>query len=212
MYAHAGAPEKAVNDDQYFLVMPVEDDRLPDLTPDLNTEDRRFSYRAQPIGSAPLVFYNGGKDYARKLGIPSLTAPPGVLFSGSNPVVKTEIRDALLPLEVPHLHMHPTVYIHDDGTWHEDYWYMTFTKRFDCWDRKRSDYEPDPIEMGGMKLHSIYRFKLDDDLLEQTPLQERLLFQMGGSQDAFVVCHESIAGVFRRAVATGVMLMPIADY
>lgn len=199
-------------DAQYFFVMPEEDDRLPYLTPDTNTEDRRFSYMAQPAGSAPLVFHNGSKDYAQKLGIPSLATPPGVLFSGSDPVVKMQIREALLPLDVPHLHMHPTVYIHDDGKWHEDYWYMTFTQRFDCWDRQRSDYEADPLEMGGMKLHSIYRFRLDHALLERTPLQERLLFKIGGSQDAFVVCHESIAGVFRRAVATGVMLMPIVDY
>ena len=191
--------------------MPEEDDRLPCLTPDTNTEDRTFRYMAQPAGSAPLVFYNGCRDYARKHGIPSVAVPPEVLFSGSNLVVKTGIRDAVLPLEIPHLHMHPTIYIHDDGAWHEDYWYMTFTRFLDCWDRRLSDYKDCPIEVGGTKLYSVYSYRLDAAVLEGMPLKDSLLFKMGGTQDGFIVCHESIAGIFG-ASATGVYLQPVTEY
>lgn len=197
---------------QYFFLRPEEDERLPILTPDANTEDRRFGYLPQPVGSPPLVFVNGSRDYDIKLGIRGLAEPPGILFCGTDLVVKTSIRDALLRIDIPNLHMHPAVYIHDDGKWYEDYWFLTFLERFDCWDRTLSDFEDEPLELGGHKLYSVYTYRLNSGLLDNTALNHRLLFKMGGTQDPYIVCHDSIAGIFRTRDANGVRLVSIADY
>lgn len=201
-------------DQQYYFIDRADNDSLPDLTPDTNTEDRTFRYERQPVGTPPLVFFNGGLEYAKKLGIRSLKELPDILFDGSNPVVGSDIREKLLTYDIPNLYMHPTVYIHDDGKWYEDLWYMTLTERFDCWDRRQSEYEQDdpPIRLGGFELYQVYKYSLNEELLDKTPLEQRLLFQMGGTLDPFFVCHQKLLGIFQFGRTSGVKLTSIAEY
>lgn len=200
------------DDNGYFFIRSSDSEGLPIATPDTNTEDRKFGYLPQPVGSPPLVFHNGARDYDQKMGARSMRVPAGVLFCGADLIVNSDIRMALLQLDVPHLHMHSSVYIHDDGKWYEDYWFLTFSEDFDCWDRERSDYKHRPIELGGFRLYSVYTYRLNRALLDRTPLEQRRLFKMGGSQDGFIVCHESVAGIFRTNSATGVILQPVSEY
>ena len=197
-------------DQQYYFVRSADNDSLPDLAPDVNTEDRDFRYQKQSVGSAPLVFINGAKEFQKKGRIPRMKVPPDILFDGSNLVVRSRIREALLEFDIDHLHMHPAIYIHDDGKWHEDYWYMTFTEHFDCWDRVNSDYEEEPLTMGGMDMYSVYEYSLNKELLDKIPLEKRLLFKMGGTQDGFIVCHRSLARLFIDPI--GVRLMATSEY
>lgn len=198
-------------DNEYFFIeKPKESPQFPSLVPDTNTEDLNFRFEAMPFGSPPLVFYNGWREKRRKDRIKEV--PADVLFEGSNLVVHTKIREELLGLEIPHLSMHPAVFIDKDDKWHEDYWYMCFTQQFDCWDRDNSTFEDEPVEMGGMKLFSVYTYSLNKKLLDETPLPERLLFKMGGTQDGYVVCHQSIVRIFRRDGTSGATLTPVADY
>lgn len=199
-------------DQQYWFIQKADNDSLPSLTADENTEDRTFSYEKQPVGSPPLFFFNGAKDYQKKLGIPSVKMLPNILFDGSNLVVRSRIRETLLNYDIPNLHMHPTIYIHDDGKWHEDYWYMTFTEQLDCWDRQNSTYEPEPLEMGGFKLHSVYTYSLNQELLDKTPLEQRLLFEMGGTQDGYTVCCQKLLRLFQGDGKNGAKLTPIHEY
>lgn len=73
-------------DKDYFFILKKQDDRLPFLVPDKNTEDRSFSFEEQPLGSPPLTFHNSWKMENKRDKILSLT--PDVLFSGSDLVVK----------------------------------------------------------------------------------------------------------------------------
>lgn len=198
-------------DTEYFFILKAEDERLPSLTADETTIERNYSFEAQPMGSPPLRFFNGAKEYDEKMKIRPLAEPPRFLFNGTNVLAPARVREALLEAEVPNLSMHPAVYVHDNRKWYEDYWLLTFTQRFDCWDRATSTYEDEPLEMGGFKLFSIYTYSLDAELLNRTPLRERLLFKMGGSQDAFVVCHRSIASLFR-GHENGVRMVAVSDY
>ena len=198
-------------DQQYYFVRSADNDiRPPDLSPDVNTEDRKFRYQQQPMGSAPLVFTNGAKEYRQKNRIRTVKVPPDILFDGSNLMVRSRIREALLEFDIDHLHMHPAIYIHDDGKWHEDYWYMTFTEHFDCWDRVNSDYDDEPLTMGGIKRYSIFTYSLNKELLDKIPLEKRLLFKIGGTLDGFIVCHRSLSRLF--IDPNGVRLMAISEY
>ena len=78
-----------------------------------------------------------------------MRVPPKILFDGSNLVVNDFIRENLLNYDMPNIFMHPAVYIHDDDKWYENYWYITFTEQFDCWDRKKSTYVPNPMTLSG---------------------------------------------------------------
>lgn len=197
-------------DQQYFIISSPDDDSVPFLTPDRNTADRRFSIEQQPIGSPPLVFTNGWRERNAVEVVKDTRAP--VLFHGSNLIVNSAIRQALLAIDVPGMHMHPTVYIDDRGNWHEDYWHLTFTQLFDCWDRATSKTSPPYSTAEHGKDYEIIVYGLNTRLLDSTPLESRLLFKMGGTATGEVFCHESIAGVFRAQAPSGAELTLVADF
>jgi hypothetical protein len=199
---------------QYYFIRSADNDSNPDLTPDANTENRRFSFEKQSMSSPPLAFFNGAKEYQQRMGIPSVKTPPEILFDGTNILVPSKIRKEILGLSIPHLHMHPSIYIHDDGKWYEDYWYMAFSERLDCWDRNTSDYEQGepPVRLGGFELYQIYTYSINMEFFDKIPLAERLLFKMGGTLDAFIVCHESISHLFYTGDTCGSKLTLVSDY
>lgn len=194
--------------DHYFFIRPDEsNERLPFLTPDVNTCERRYTEHPVSPGSAPLIFSNGWKAEFAARGIKEDVAD--VLFEGLGFIVRDHIRDRLLSLDLCEVHLHPAVYIDDSGNWHEDYWFVAIMNRFDCWDRDTSTFDDEPLEIGGQKLFSMYTYALDDKVVDAKPLPERLLFLMGGTQDGMITCHKSVASVFR---GHGAVLQPITDY
>lgn len=204
------------NSEYFFLVQPRDDDKdvdvLPFLSPDETTAKLPYQYAVMPVGSKPLVFVNGEKEVNLRYGVSVIKTPPPVLFAGNHPVVDGQIRERLLRLDLPNVALQPTVFIDDWGTWHEDYWYMTFLDRLDCWSRTDSDYEQSepPLELGGFELHQVYKFSLDDSVLDQVDKPRRLLFQMGGTQEGFAVAHQSVAAMF--GGVAGVQVLRVQDY
>lgn len=193
----------------YFVRKPKSSPWLPSLVPDQNTEGRKFNFRAQPIGSAPLVFFNGRKDYNLANGIVSVT--PNIMFAGSNVMVVDAIRDKLLVADIPNLSMHPAIYIDDKDVWHEDRWFLTFTTYFDCWDRQKSEVGDETVEVGQDELFDVYSFRLNNDLMDQTPIELRRLFKIGGVLDAYICCHKSLSSVFSNNGESGAELINLKD-
>ena len=62
--------------------------------------------------------------------------------------------------------------------------------------------------MGGER-YELDAYSLNDEILENTPLEARRLFKMGGTTEGLVVVHRSFAKYFR---GSGAVLVPIADY
>lgn len=185
------------SNDYFFLRRPA-DEGLPYPQPDEETAKLNFMFEVMPLGSRPLSFFNGMADMQKERRVRMYKGAPELMFVGSDLLASERVREKLLPRELSNLALQPAVYVDDEGKRHESFWYLTFTRRFDCWDRDRSEYDrDDPIELGGMQLFNVYSFKLKEKLLDSTPLQERLLFKMGGVNPAPVTVHKSLAGVFR---------------
>ncbi|NVM79947.1 hypothetical protein FHW83_005789 [Duganella sp. SG902] len=157
-------------------------------------------------------FFDGGADYARKLGIAPLKELPDILFDGADLLVRSHICEALVALDLPALYLHLAVFIDAYKNCHEDYWFLTFPERFDCWDREKSDFEDEPVELGGFRLYGVYTYALDAAVLDNIPLNQRLLFKMGGVLGAYIVCHQDIAAIFRGDGESGARLVSIPDY
>lgn len=193
--------------DYFFIEKDSSDERLPELSATDDTEDRLYRYQQQPVGSAPLVFSNGWKDENLEANVKDTVAD--ILFDGSNFMVRSHIRERLLAYAIPNLAIHRSTYIDDRDVWHEDYWYLAFTQEFDCWDRATSNYNPKFIEIGGEKSYSVRSYSLDVALLDNTPLEHRLLFKMGGTVDGTVACHKSLCPIFRGDGNNGAVLKEI---
>ena len=195
---------------QYYILRAEKGNHVPFLGAAKKTAERNFSFEQQPAGSAPLVFSNTEREKNRREGVKEEVTP--ILFHGSNLAVCTLIRNALMDLDIPHLHMHPSIYIDDEDRRHEHYWYLTFTELFDCWDRAGSETSTSYLETGGEKRYDVYAYELDKAVLDNMPLEKRLLFKMGGTIEAFVFCHESILGLFGNNATSGARMVLAADY
>lgn len=194
--------------DEYYFILKQQDDRIPGMTPDTDTAEREFRYTKMPLASKPLVFHNGTLDRQQANHIKPMDPPPDLLFCGSDVLVNETVRDALRHIEIPNLAIQPSVYIDHKNVWYENYWYLTFLAVFDCWDRKASTYDPEPLTLRGER-YEVYTYSLDEDVLGRTPLAERQLFKMGGTTNGMIVVHQSLKTHFQ---GSGADLVPIVDY
>jgi hypothetical protein len=191
-------------DKEYFFLHSVDDDRIPDLTPDQDTVAKGYTHKVQPMGQKPFIFYNGALEWQQERGIEP-TDPSDILFSGTDVLLREKIADKLWEeYDIPNLAIQPAIYIDHKKKWHEDFWFLTFTHEFDCWDREHSSYDE-----FGLSFSSVDTYSLNEKLLNDTPLAARLLFRMGGTADRMVTVHESLVDLFR---VEGVDIVPITDY
>ncbi|QBE65958.1 imm11 family protein [Pseudoduganella lutea] len=198
-------------DNEYFFIRSDDaNECLPYLRPDGRTNGITFRNRALPQTTQPLVFTNALKDDFQRAGIKD--EPADILFESSNFLVRSHLHERLLECGVPDMHSHPAVYIGDDGLSHEDYWFIGFTRRLDCWDRMRSTFDTPPATIGANDFYSVRRYALNASLFDVMPLRQRRLFQMGATQDAMVVCHKSLAAIFLGNGNSGAILQPVGDY
>jgi len=140
----------------------------------------------------------------------SILSPlPKILFDGVDIIVTTDIRRELLRYNISNIFFHPAVYIHDDSEWYEDYWFLTFVESFDCWDRQSSKYMNESFDSDEDKSYAVTKFSLDENVLDNVPLEKRLLFKMGGDSLAMITCHESIKRLFEN---DGSQTIPVAKW
>jgi hypothetical protein len=197
------------NHEYFFIESEKDNEQLPSLVPAIGTRDRQFRYERQAPAAPPLTFFNGWKGENAISGIRDIAAD--ILFDGADFMIKAHLAMRLCEHTVPHLYLHPAVYIDDSDVPRKDYFYLTFTKSFDCWDREASRFEPDPLVIGQSVRYAMYSYSLNTALLDQTPMENRLLFRMGGTTDGMVVCHESIADIFR-GKASGATLTAVSRW
>lgn len=196
--------------DYYFIRWNEEQGNLPILSPDVSTNERRYVANPPLAGSAPLIFTNGFKDEFKQRQVKDFAAD--ILFEGSHFIVRDHIRERLLLLDLPNVYLHPAVYIDDSETWHEDYWFVGVTKEVDCWDHDKSAYAPQTIVIGDSVRYSVYEYVLDPKKIDDVPLNERLLFQMGGTTSRMITCHKSIIAIFSADGRSGAAVELVVDH
>lgn len=198
-------------DEQYYFILMLDDEGLPVLRPDLDTGRRHYRRKLPQAGSKPFFFDNGYAEDQYTKDIPIPETPPDVLIGGNDILVRSFIREKLLDIETPGFFIFPSVYIHNDDEWHEDYWYLGFLEEFDCWDREESEFIPDNIDGSS---HTVTKYHLNKEVLDKTPLNERLIFKMGGTSDGYIVCHQSLVRYFHGGEDSelGVLFQKVSEY
>ncbi|MCD4504669.1 hypothetical protein LQR30_11190 [Chromobacterium piscinae] len=197
---------KNYDDEYYFISYKSAEDR-PVLAADEDTATLPYTSEKIPFGGRPLKFFNGALNKKNKHIFKK--TPPDILFHGSDIAVKDDIYEKLSSMDIPNLAIHPAIYVDHNDVWHENYWFLTFTKKFDCWDRDKSFYAPDPLTGFGDIRYEVISYHLNSDLLDQTNINERTLFKMGATTEGWILVHKSLAGLFNRA---GVELVPVKDF
>lgn len=199
-------------DKEYYFLSHGTDEGTPSPSPFYETDEREYWKKPMAQDSVPLAFFNSGKRYNRKRSIKPMPAPPDVMFERDNLIVRKHLRDALLERKVAGIFTHPAWYVHDDKTLHDDYHYIGFHQKFDCWDRDLSEHsgqdeDADPTD----RELNVWTFRLNAQVLARTPLNQRLLFVMGGCFLPQVVCHESLLPLFLGGENSGIRASRVDD-
>ncbi|WP_233520560.1 imm11 family protein [Flocculibacter collagenilyticus] len=175
--------------------------------------DRDYEFEKLTLGQDPLFFENGYKKEAIEKGI-NLSVTD-VLMNGVFPIINTRLRDKIKHIKFKGMQLYPSVYIDDKDQWHEDYWCMNFYETVDCWDKQKSKTEkfteeqmqnPDYLEFA-----DIYKYVLDEKVLDGIPLKDRLIFKMDGGVD-YIFIHQSIANILMEDNPTGIKLVKVSDF
>lgn len=200
-------------DKEYYFLSDDDREGRPFPRPFHETDEREYWKKPIAPDAPPLAFYNGFKRFQRKRGAKPVPAPPDVMFERYNLIVRKPLLDALLVHEPAGIFTHPAWYVHDDKTLHDDFHYLGFRQRFDCWDRNLSDYARKDEDAGSTDHEpNVLTFRLNAQLLAQTPMNERLLFVMGGCFLPNVVCHESLLPLFLGGEYSGISATRVDDY
>lgn len=203
-------------DEQYYIAFePHGDDRLFAAADD-TTSERGYHYIKPALGAPPFIFRNAylDKDKKRKVTWPITD----VLVVGGDLLVKEYIKNQICRFDTSGLYMQPSIYINDEGERLDDYWFLTFYKTLDCWDRDRSvvdifeDDEDDDLD-GIEPTIEVDKFVLDSEVLDEIPENERLLFKMGGNvSKSYVVVHQKVVDFFEKNNISGVRFFKLSEF
>ena len=200
--------------DQYYIVLNDYHEDTLYVGAKQKSADRRFGYKKLILGQEPLFFENDYKEEDIKVG--KERSIPSVLIDASTPIVNSRIRDKLKFFDFVGMQLYPSVYIDDNGKYHENYWCMNFWEKLDCWDREKSVTEEfddeDMLEPDYLDDADIYKYYLDPKVLDKIPEEDRLIFKMSGGSMGYVFIHQKIADIFKAENATGVKLIKVADF
>jgi len=176
--------------------------------------DRDYEFEKLTFGYEPMFFENSYKERSLKNGIKHPLT--NVLLDGVIPVVDDSIRERLKFFDFKDMQFYPSVYIDDDGSFHENYWCMNFYGELDCWDRHKSKTETfsreEMKEPGYLENADIYKYHLASDVLGNIPEDERLIFKMKGGMMGYIFVHQKIADIFTEENATGMQLIKVSDF
>lgn len=195
-----------MHDEYFLLVQPRQDELCEDLLPSLCYDEgsRKILWRNDAIADlvAPLRYTNAAKDYRERRGHSTMRHPPQVLFDGHNPLISTELRDALVALTIPDLITQPACYVDEWGDTHGGYWRLAFKRRRHCLQRWRLGRDATREAREELRMASAF--------LEANSLSQRLLFQVSDEEEGFVVAHRGIADMF--GGLSGVQVLALRDY
>jgi len=198
-------------ENEYFFLLQEYKNGLdnPNPVPVDPLNEIPFTHKALALDSKPFMLYDNSLEYKDVADFKPLNRLPEILFHGGDLIVKEELRNAILALEIPNLAMNANSFIDYKKNQHDGLWYLAFTKLFYGWDKITRFNKAAKIS-GTNPLYSQAKgYSLNYLLLAKTPLQNRLLLKLDEAGDHNVIAHESIAYLFKKS---GVIVLPASEY
>jgi hypothetical protein len=200
------------NDQYYVCVSPEGEERIFPKT-NQRTKSADYSYTKQKEGSAPFFFDNAYKEDDLAEG--NQWPIPDILVSNKNVLIVDKLYDKLMGIKINGLQLHSAVYIDDNDDWNENYWFLIFYERLDCWDRERSIILKKERALNGSSTiipAKVEQFYLDGRVLDQIPEEQRLMFTMGGVVNKFVFFHQKIVDIISTNNFTGARFIKVSEF
>lgn len=197
-------------DSEYFIFLENEKPCYPTLVAKGSTVDRPYGRRELSSGGGPLAFFDGFRNEQLRDGTKEILTD--ILFDGTSMVVTSRIKSSLEGFDIDGLQYYPAIYIDNSGIWHEDYWYMNFYTRLDCWDREFSIYDSEFDENDPYDFADVDRYSLDSGKLSRVPASERMMFKMGRSAGQYIFAHKEIAKFFLLEQIPSMQIFKVSEF
>ena len=194
-------------DKEYYVLERPARDEVSLLSATRNTASEDFRKYGQYL-SKPIFFTNDWRDENVKAGI--LEEQSHILFNGNDILISKEVVEVLRLLDIQNIDFTSAIYIDDKDQYHEEYYFVRFRGKVDCWSRIDSDYNKKPRSSSG--LHYVYSYSLNDETLQEIDLKSRLIFKMAGTSLSLCFVHKALAEELLKLGIPGDYLTPVLDY
>ncbi len=166
--------------ERYFLMSPNYESKneIFHVVPTDPTAMRRFHYRELIYGEAAVKF-NAKIDEVFNL-------EPLILICKPSYIISNELKD-LIDDHIYGGKLYPAV-ISSENMSSDEFYLINIYKKLDCWDRNSSSYKQNDPDY----YPRVYKYKLNDSILDCIPENDRLIFKMGGTDLSPIFVHEKI--------------------
>lgn len=180
----------------YFKIYRENNDNYPLLRSTTNSD---YEFEDNFIENAKVIEYTLGKPISKK---PVMVDYHKTPYSVISDKIANEIRG------VYGIQLIPAIITGKDNELYENYFYLHIHNHLPVLDRERSVYTW--IERR-QRANPIEKFFLDMKLLEEIPLEERLIFKLK-ENSTFEIFHESIVEKILSTDPVGVKFMPVEKW
>jgi hypothetical protein len=191
-----------MNEFEYYVIDSAEDQAYPLLKCDsdsYHTQKYVYDNKENEIPNPLEMEFTFSKPYPRKPVI-------GDYFSQTESIVSEKIKNVLEPLKIKGIQLIPATVTSNKGDLYEGYYYIHIYHRIKAMDMKNSVYE----QLSGGS-YSVDRFTLENDILAEIPLEERLIFKLKESPTKKLY-HKSIVDAIMAVNPIGVQFTKVEDW
>ena len=181
---------------EYYRIFSTNDPDIPLIKEDTDTD---YLYKTKRrIENPELMVF--------KLAEPIPRIPKFVDYHWTpRTVLSQKIYEILAPLNINTIQLLPAIIEDTKGNKHENYWGLKHLRKMDCLDRELSD-----CEFKSYGLNNIKKLVLDKKILQEIPLEDRLIFLLG--EQPYDLFHVSIVNAIMEINPEGIQFINIEDF
>lgn len=204
-------------DDEYYFAFCPNDKTGTRIRPDARTARRRYRTN-RLLSGAPLRFLEMPPT-DRSKGQPH---PGDILFNSPFLLAKEWIKEEISRYPLRTCQMVPAIFVDSTHQEHTEYWFTNCWEPLSALDRERSEVydlkarfeemgiQPDPEEDDEEAL--VKSYGLSHEVLAAIPLNERIIFLLGGVAAPRLVIHEHLVSYIQKQGAIGVRFFRISEF
>ncbi|PCK09626.1 MAG: hypothetical protein COA42_03030 [Alteromonadaceae bacterium] len=194
-------------EDQYYIVFKKYDEHTLYLASLQKTADRDYEYEKLDLGDEPLYFENAYKEQDKTN--PSPKKIGQFHMNMDLLIVHNEIREKLKDFKIDNFQLYPSVIIDDEGQLHDNYWYFSIYKEFDCVDYENSEirnYEENVDD------HKIRKYIFSEEAMDNIPEERRLIFRPMNMNIGHTIIHKKIVNIFKQFDTSALNLVKVSEW
>jgi hypothetical protein len=196
------------NEFEYYLIDQKGDKAYPSINPSMDSEhtneyigDDSSPYHGKEISKPKIMEFVFGSPIPRKPVI-------GDYFSEPGSVISKKIADVLLSMKIKGIQLIPATVMSNKGELYKNLFYIHIYHQIEAMDKEESDYKE---SSSGSGVYFIDSFRLDENVLKNIPLEDRLIFTLK-EDETIMLYHRSVVDAIMATNPEGVQFIKVEDW